>query len=254
MPVTQKAPTDLKRCPKCGETKVCEGNFYRARSPRQDGWAGYCRSCARASTKAWDEANPTLKAARSARHHRANPERRRKMRERLDRWARENPERAKASGKARWKRYVERHPDRVKAFYARFARSPKGKAAQKRHRETPTARERHKLRQRVRRRMLKVQVLDAAGRVGATREAFTVEDWRHVLGAFVGACAYCGRADVKLEMDHVIPVAAEGVVAHRRGNIVPACRSCNASKKDRPLAVFCAERGLDVASIVGRLE
>ena len=45
-----------------------------------------------------------------------------------------------------------------------------------------------------------------------------------------GVCHYCGRAvgAANLTMDHVVPVARGG--RSERGNVVPCCRACNASK------------------------
>lgn len=43
-------------------------------------------------------------------------------------------------------------------------------------------------------------------------------------------CFYCHKV-AKIEIDHVIPLSRGG--RHSIGNIVPACRSCNASKSDR---------------------
>lgn len=53
-------------------------------------------------------------------------------------------------------------------------------------------------------------------------------------------CAYCRRAfdqsrrGTSLTFDHVVPLARGG--RHEVANLRPACWSCNASKKDRPLA------------------
>jgi 5-methylcytosine-specific restriction endonuclease McrA len=48
-----------------------------------------------------------------------------------------------------------------------------------------------------------------------------------------GKCHYCGKAfpPAELTMDHVIPVVRGG--KSTRGNVVPACSECNASKKCR---------------------
>ncbi len=45
-----------------------------------------------------------------------------------------------------------------------------------------------------------------------------------------GVCHYCGRkvGAAALTLDHVVPVARGG--RSTRGNCVPACRECNASK------------------------
>ena len=86
----------------------------------------------------------------------------------------------------------------------------------------------------------------AGGDPAAIAETF----WRAILAAFGNACAYCGMADVPLTMDHVVPVKVLGADAHRPGNVVPACRSCNSSKSSRSLDVFCRERGLDPDQIL----
>lgn len=57
---------------------------------------------------------------------------------------------------------------------------------------------------------------------------------------FEGRCAYCGgRAE---GWDHVVPVSAAGATVP--GNIVPACASCNSSKRDRPLTEWIDRKGL----------
>jgi len=57
-------------------------------------------------------------------------------------------------------------------------------------------------------------------------------DWQKVLTEFKYQCAYCGKAD-GLEQEHIVPVSSGG--RYEIGNIVPACRHCNASKGDKPL-------------------
>ncbi|MCC6481353.1 MAG: HNH endonuclease [Sphingomonadaceae bacterium] len=62
-------------------------------------------------------------------------------------------------------------------------------------------------------------------------EKITFPQWQALVARFRGACAYCGRTDVKLTMDHVVPLAKGG--AHALSNIVPACSHCNSSKRDQ---------------------
>lgn len=59
---------------------------------------------------------------------------------------------------------------------------------------------------------------------------FSPRDWVKLVQRFGGRCAYCGTAATKLEMDHVVPVSRGG--QHSIGNILPARRSCNASKNN----------------------
>ena len=46
-----------------------------------------------------------------------------------------------------------------------------------------------------------------------------------------GICHYCEKKFTReeLTMDHIVPVARGGTST--KGNVVPACRSCNATKK-----------------------
>ncbi|SFM40716.1 HNH endonuclease [Thermodesulforhabdus norvegica] len=46
-----------------------------------------------------------------------------------------------------------------------------------------------------------------------------------------GICHYCGRSfpPSELTMDHIVPIIRGG--RSTRGNIVPACKECNAKKK-----------------------
>jgi len=53
-----------------------------------------------------------------------------------------------------------------------------------------------------------------------------------------GRCVYCG--DPATTFDHIIPVSKGGNTT--RGNVAPACISCNSSKKDRDLDQFLLER------------
>lgn len=52
-------------------------------------------------------------------------------------------------------------------------------------------------------------------------------------------CYYCGGLD-RIEADHIIPVSKGG--RHSVGNLVPACRWCNASKGNRLLSDWKRER------------
>jgi len=65
---------------------------------------------------------------------------------------------------------------------------------------------------------------------------FSFEQWLEILDRFGYRCAYCLRSDVKLTMDHVIPLSCGG--KHEAENIVPACKPCNSKKGNRPVSVM----------------
>lgn len=58
----------------------------------------------------------------------------------------------------------------------------------------------------------------------------TTEQWNTLKLVFKNRCAYCGKKTKRLEKEHIIPVSQGG--AFSLYNIVPACRSCNAKKKN----------------------
>jgi len=57
----------------------------------------------------------------------------------------------------------------------------------------------------------------------------TVEQWEKIKKAFINKCAYCGQ-ELQLEQEHFIPLSKGGEYTHN--NIIPACKSCNCSKRD----------------------
>ena len=60
-------------------------------------------------------------------------------------------------------------------------------------------------------------------------------DWVYALNFFSHSCAYCGGKE-KMEQEHIVPVSKGG--PYIASNIIPACRSCNASKGDEDLEMW----------------
>ncbi|QHE52779.1 HNH endonuclease [Pontibacillus sp. HMF3514] len=64
------------------------------------------------------------------------------------------------------------------------------------------------------------------------RDDFALNDqeWEEVKRYFGYKCAYCG-SESKLTYDHFHPFSKGG--GFMKGNIIPCCRQCNSSKRDR---------------------
>jgi 5-methylcytosine-specific restriction endonuclease McrA len=60
-----------------------------------------------------------------------------------------------------------------------------------------------------------------------------------------GGCAYCGSTDRALQRDCVLALSRGG--RYTIDNIVPACRSCNASKCNAEVTSWMRRRRLDEA-------
>lgn len=63
------------------------------------------------------------------------------------------------------------------------------------------------------------------------------------LQASWGGCAYCGVTDQPLERDCVLAISRGG--RYTLDNIVPACRSCNASKCNDEVTGWLRRKRLD---------
>ena len=58
-----------------------------------------------------------------------------------------------------------------------------------------------------------------------------------------GGCAYCGAVDVALQRECVLPISRGG--RYTLVNVVPACRSCNASKCNAEVTGWMRRKRLD---------
>jgi hypothetical protein len=58
----------------------------------------------------------------------------------------------------------------------------------------------------------------------------TLEQWEQIKQYFNNKCAYCGR-ELPLFREHFIALSKGG--EYSKNNIVPSCRSCNSSKRDK---------------------
>lgn len=169
------------------------------------------REVGRQRTRAWSAANLERKAASSLAYSRAHPDR---MKASAYKWRAKNPDKAreinlrwlakpgsKEKARSAVKAWSEANPEKLKT------------ASRNWHTENQ-----HYWRLRA----------EAFSKVLAD---FTFEQWLEVQEENGYRCAYCLSSEVKLTMDHVIPILRGG--QHTRDNIVPACKPCNSKKKDR---------------------
>lgn len=70
----------------------------------------------------------------------------------------------------------------------------------------------------------------------------TPQQWT-VLQQVWGGCAYCGADDGDLQKDCVQPISRGG--RYTLDNVVPACRSCNASKCNTEVTSWLRRKKLD---------
>jgi 5-methylcytosine-specific restriction endonuclease McrA len=66
--------------------------------------------------------------------------------------------------------------------------------------------------------------------------------WKALQTAW-GGCAYCGLSDGPLQRDCVLAISRGG--RYTVDNVVPACRSCNASKCNSEVTAWLRRKRLD---------
>jgi 5-methylcytosine-specific restriction endonuclease McrA len=219
----------LTKCP------LCKGHKEAAefRSASGDRVVRTCKSC-RGRVAEWKKGHPDEVAASNRRQ---GP----KIRALAKAWYRDNTDRAKASGRV-W-REANMTTERARAYRQTWLSKPGNKAKQvawvsawmKGHREKMHG---YYKRWYVENQDTLRHISSHRARVYAVSD-FTFEDWLSTLEVFGRRCAYCLRDDVKLTMDHVIPVSRGG--SHTVGNIVPACKSCNSKKNNRPIFLMAGK-------------
>ncbi len=203
-----------KRCPRCGDTKLAEGNFYHVSRKDGDGFSGYCVACTKEKVRVWQKENPEALRAYQREQYAKKP----KKPPRPRKWA--DPR------------------DGLRAASKRFHQKPEFKME-------------HKQREHLRRATLTRTFTDRNGNIEEMRLSglFTLDEWEAVVTVFGGRCAYCGREE-KLEIEHMTPLSRGG--KHEIGNIVPACKPCNSSKRSKTAEEFAQVLGFDPQELRGK--
>ena len=75
-------------------------------------------------------------------------------------------------------------------------------------------------------------------REGALPATLTTKQWQEILEEYDYKCAYCGCGGVELHQEHKTPVSRGG--GYTKGNIVPACPTCNYRKHTKTYEEFLA--------------
>ena len=71
------------------------------------------------------------------------------------------------------------------------------------------------------------------------------EDWERIKNeTFENRCAYCERANVALQIEHLVMFNREDFGLHHPGNIAPVCKECNKRRKHDGGSYFTWEEQL----------
>ena len=86
-------------------------------------------------------------------------------------------------------------------------------------------------------------------RMARVEHDLTDDQWFALMDAW-GGCAYCGATGVPMQRDCVLALSRGG--RYTLTNIVPACRSCNASKCNTEVTTWLRRKKLDERAFLTR--
>jgi 5-methylcytosine-specific restriction endonuclease McrA len=209
-----------KSCTKCGETKPLS-EFNKRAASRKDGLQPNCRACESERRRLYRIEKREEIAAYQREWYENN-------REHVAQYREENREAIAETYRAWWLRNRDRKREQYREWYEKNRDEIRAKA------KVYAAANLEKGRAR------------AHKRRGATPEA-TPEVQALMRAHKEMSCYYCGKFDpnpFNRTTDHIIPVSSGLPNTQAPENLVPACRSCNCSKRDKPLEVWLKERGI----------
>lgn len=179
-----------KRCSSCKEVKPVD-EFYKDAS-RKDGLSTTCKKCHAKSVKKWEMNNAARFKEMNNNWKKAHKKQRAAE---SKKWAKAHPEYRQEVGKL-WRA---NHPDY-------------GKHWRKKHRDK-----------------INNYAQIRRARLAGVNSELTTDEWEAVLEFYGHKCLCCGKDNVKLTVDHVVPILLGGT--HTVDNVQPLCGPCNSRKK-----------------------
>jgi 5-methylcytosine-specific restriction endonuclease McrA len=221
-----------KTCNICGKTKSIT-EFPENKNCTRDGHLRRCRDChSRIGREGYSKEKAHEAYMKNAEKNRENA--RNRKREKIEKLGRVALDRFCQINKA----YVERNREKVrKASAESYARADKKKLAAKQRESNKKLyhRDIEKSRAKVR--------LKANRRRHAPGDGYTLEQENQLLSDYGNRCVYCNKKidDRRyMTLDHVVALSRGG--ENSIENLVPACLSCNSSKRNKPLLVWLLKK------------
>lgn len=162
----------------------------------------------------------------NAESHAEQYQRSRAKRDQVNReWIKAHPE----ARRAHVKKYADNNKDKTKAAARAWFENDPARARAINTAKTKRWYQRHLEHARsIRRTTVKKR---KALKKGAGSATLTRHEWESIKARYKNCCAYCGKRG-RMTQDHITPLSKGG--HHSATNVVPACMTCNCSKKAGP--------------------
>jgi len=203
---------NTKICKKCGRELSATNDFFYVKKDNGDGLRNECKECFIKRTKQYQQENKIAIANHKKIYRQKNKP---IIAEKGRRYRQQNKEQIALHRKQYLEETKEYWIDYRKRYYA------KNKDYIIKRNNKWTKNNPDKQRKYDQARMARKKQLPAT---------LTEQQWRIIKDYFNNRCAYCGK-ELPLQQDHFISLFKGGEYTHN--NIIPACISCNASKRER---------------------
>lgn len=183
-----------KKCSKCNLIKPI-AEFHKVNRRGRCEAVSQCILCERLAGKVWSQNNKAKQSLKNKKYRSENPEKAKKY---LSDFHKNHPEIARIYAK----KFRENNPEKKKFWDRRWAQNNPEKVR------------------------LNVHIRKA--RIKGNGGIITPQEWLDLCNFYGNKCLACGRADIKLTLDHVVPIFCGG--KNMIENAQPLCKSCNSKK------------------------
>lgn len=228
-PVTTSSISLTKICNKCQQEFPATTEYFYADKEGKYGLRGQCKSCRGAYHNQYRESHREIICERSRQYHATHRE---QVLERMRDYRESNKEREHQRNWLYRQANKAKIQEREREWY-KVNRQSKLKYCQA-NRER--ARKRDRQWRKANPDKIRVQYQRRRSREYAVPCKFSDADWQNCLNHFHGCCAYCGKQQDfwhVMEWEHYVPLSSPDCPGTIATNIVPACKSCNSSKRDK---------------------
>lgn len=214
----------MKTCTGCKKEFPATTDYFQKQKQSKDGLSWRCKQCLKVYEKRryWKHRDKRLNEVKE--YYQENKE---KVLEYQSQYYKENKEMVNKRNKVYRIKHREKLTEYSREYYQKHKLQHLIRA--RKYRKTPKGRQVERSSWQRKRKDLKNSI-----------KTLTLEDWENTLAYFNHECAYCGISNEPLQQEHVIPLIKGG--HYTKQNIIPACKSCNASKCDNDLEVWFPKR------------
>lgn len=158
-------------------------------------------------------------------------ENREKLSEQDRAWVAANPDKVKAKQRKYYLRHAKEMIERAKRYYEAHTNLRKKYNQEYRLKNIEKEKERDKINKQNNRERYRAYAKDRRAQKNGSSAKVTAQEWEEIKSRYDYKCLCCGRSNVSLTQDHVVPLKMKG--EHTANNIQPLCQSCNSKKSTK---------------------